>query len=333
MRVLPTRDAPPARLHGAMHDAVFPGGRRARPLLCRLVADSYGGGDDEMVGRLAAAIELVHCASLVQDDLPCFDDAETPPRAARLSRRLRRGDRHPRRRRAADAGVRDAGQRSGAARAGRLPLDGPAHRGDRQLARRHRRPGARARAASRSSSRSTTATRRPRCSAPPPPVGRSAAAPRTTSRAGRASASSSAARCSCATTWKTSAAPPTSIGKPTGRDAALGRPNAAHASGHRELSAEARRCHRRGARAARSADAGERGAPPPGRRSHASRRSPSRLNQRARFASSLLARRAPGSRRSRCPRLVSTSCGKGEISESSPLPACSARGFRHCRGD
>ena len=77
MRALPTRDAPPARLHGAMHDAVFPGGRRARPLLCRLVADSYGGGDDEMVGRLAASLELVHCASLVQDDLPCFDDAGT----------------------------------------------------------------------------------------------------------------------------------------------------------------------------------------------------------------------------------------------------------------
>lgn len=77
LRALPTADAPPTRLHGAMHDAVFPGGRRARPLLCRLVADRYGGGDDEMVGRLAAAIELVHCASLVQDDLPCFDDAAT----------------------------------------------------------------------------------------------------------------------------------------------------------------------------------------------------------------------------------------------------------------
>jgi len=77
LRVLPTRDAPPARLHGAMHDAVFPGGRRARPMLCRLIADRYGGGDDEMVGRMAAAVELVHCASLVQDDLPCFDDAAT----------------------------------------------------------------------------------------------------------------------------------------------------------------------------------------------------------------------------------------------------------------
>jgi geranylgeranyl diphosphate synthase type II len=77
LRVLPTRDAPPARLHGAMHDAVFPGGRRARPLLARLVADRYGHGEDELVGRLAAAVELVHCASLVQDDLPQFDDAAT----------------------------------------------------------------------------------------------------------------------------------------------------------------------------------------------------------------------------------------------------------------
>ena len=77
VRTLPPRDVPPTRLHGAMHDAVFPGGRRARPLLCRLIADRYGGGDDEMVGRMAAAVELVHCASLVQDDLPCFDDAAT----------------------------------------------------------------------------------------------------------------------------------------------------------------------------------------------------------------------------------------------------------------
>jgi len=75
VRALPPRESPPSRLHGAMHDAVFPGGRRARPLLCRLIAERYGHGDDEMVGRMSAAIELVHCASLVQDDLPCFDDA------------------------------------------------------------------------------------------------------------------------------------------------------------------------------------------------------------------------------------------------------------------
>jgi len=36
-----------------------------------------GGGDDapELANAAAAAIELIHCASLVHDDLPCFDDA------------------------------------------------------------------------------------------------------------------------------------------------------------------------------------------------------------------------------------------------------------------
>ena len=76
-RVLPPRDLPPTRLHAAMYDAVFPGGRRARPLLCMLIAERYGHFDDELVCRMAAAVELVHCASLVQDDLPCFDDADT----------------------------------------------------------------------------------------------------------------------------------------------------------------------------------------------------------------------------------------------------------------
>jgi geranylgeranyl diphosphate synthase type II len=68
-RVLPPRDAPPRRLHCAMHEAVFPAGRRTLPMLCRLVADVHGGGDSELVGRFAAALELVHCASRVQDDL------------------------------------------------------------------------------------------------------------------------------------------------------------------------------------------------------------------------------------------------------------------------
>ena len=77
LRVLPSQDIPPTRLHDAMRMSVLPGGGRARPLLCRLVADVYGAGEDELVGRMAAAVELVHCASLVQDDLPCFDDAAT----------------------------------------------------------------------------------------------------------------------------------------------------------------------------------------------------------------------------------------------------------------
>ena len=68
LRALPTRDTPPSRLHGAMHDAVFPGGRRARPLLCRLVADSYGKGDDELVGRLERLAHLRRSGDLTNEE-------------------------------------------------------------------------------------------------------------------------------------------------------------------------------------------------------------------------------------------------------------------------
>lgn len=76
LRVLPEPGTPPSRLHVAMREAVFPGGKRARPLLTCLIAANYGRLEDEMVGRMAAAVELVHCASLVHDDLPAFDNAD-----------------------------------------------------------------------------------------------------------------------------------------------------------------------------------------------------------------------------------------------------------------
>ncbi|HVV84531.1 MAG TPA: polyprenyl synthetase family protein [Kofleriaceae bacterium] len=74
---LPSRDEAPRVLHHAMWDAVVPGGKRVRSLLVVLVADACGGRRPDLVGRLAAAVELVHCASLVHDDLPAFDDADT----------------------------------------------------------------------------------------------------------------------------------------------------------------------------------------------------------------------------------------------------------------
>lgn len=67
-------DCPP-RLAAAMHHAVFPGGARIRPRLCLAVAGACGADDPAVVDAAAAAIELLHCASLVHDDLPCFDDA------------------------------------------------------------------------------------------------------------------------------------------------------------------------------------------------------------------------------------------------------------------
>jgi geranylgeranyl diphosphate synthase type II len=65
----------PPKLAGAMRHAVFPGGARIRPQLCLAVAQACGDDDPALADAAAAAIELLHCASLVHDDLPCFDDA------------------------------------------------------------------------------------------------------------------------------------------------------------------------------------------------------------------------------------------------------------------
>jgi geranylgeranyl diphosphate synthase type II len=68
--------APPA-LAGALRFAVFPGGARVRPRLCLAVAGACGDDAPALADAAASAIELLHCASLVHDDLPCFDDADT----------------------------------------------------------------------------------------------------------------------------------------------------------------------------------------------------------------------------------------------------------------
>lgn len=67
-------DAPP-RLVAAMRYAVFPGGARVRPKLSLAVAGACGDDCPWMTDAAAVAIELLHCASLVHDDLPCFDNA------------------------------------------------------------------------------------------------------------------------------------------------------------------------------------------------------------------------------------------------------------------
>lgn len=65
----------PPLLAKALHYAVFPGGARVRPQLCQAVAIANGHSDPYLATAAASAIELLHCASLVHDDLPCFDDA------------------------------------------------------------------------------------------------------------------------------------------------------------------------------------------------------------------------------------------------------------------
>jgi geranylgeranyl diphosphate synthase type II len=75
-------DCPP-KLAGAIRHAVFPGGARIRPQLCLAVAQACGDDDPQLSEAAASAIELLHCASLVHDDLPCFDDS--PLRRGRAS--------------------------------------------------------------------------------------------------------------------------------------------------------------------------------------------------------------------------------------------------------
>ena len=51
--------------------------RRVRPRLCHSVAAACGEDHPLATEAAGAALELLHCASLVHDDLPCFDAAET----------------------------------------------------------------------------------------------------------------------------------------------------------------------------------------------------------------------------------------------------------------
>jgi geranylgeranyl diphosphate synthase type II len=66
----------PPELAAALNYAVTPGGARIRPTILMSVAMACGDDRPALTNAAAAALELVHCASLVHDDLPCFDDAD-----------------------------------------------------------------------------------------------------------------------------------------------------------------------------------------------------------------------------------------------------------------
>jgi len=66
-------------LAGAMRAGALGSGKRMRPLLLMLVARDLGCASPGLID-VACAVEMVHAASLVLDDMPCMDDA-----------RLRRG--------------------------------------------------------------------------------------------------------------------------------------------------------------------------------------------------------------------------------------------------
>lgn len=67
---------PPAQLSSALAYAAAPGGARIRPTILLSVAMACGDDQPEVSDAAASALELIHCASLVHDDMPCFDDAD-----------------------------------------------------------------------------------------------------------------------------------------------------------------------------------------------------------------------------------------------------------------
>ena len=66
----------PGKLASALHYTVTPGGARIRPSILMAVATACGDPRPGLTDAASAALELIHCASLVHDDLPCFDDAD-----------------------------------------------------------------------------------------------------------------------------------------------------------------------------------------------------------------------------------------------------------------
>lgn len=64
----------PEPLKGAVYHAVMLGGKRVRPALCYAIGRLQENKNWAAVRRAAVAVELIHCYSLVHDDLPCMDN-------------------------------------------------------------------------------------------------------------------------------------------------------------------------------------------------------------------------------------------------------------------
>ena len=64
---------PPERLIAAMRHGSLNGGKRLRPLLLRQAAGVFGLPAERTV-HAGVAVEMIHCYSLIHDDLPAMDD-------------------------------------------------------------------------------------------------------------------------------------------------------------------------------------------------------------------------------------------------------------------
>jgi geranylgeranyl pyrophosphate synthase len=72
-RLAAPADGDPGRLLEAMRYSLLAPGKRIRPLLALAAAESVAPVDGDVL-LACAAVELVHCYSLIHDDLPAMDD-------------------------------------------------------------------------------------------------------------------------------------------------------------------------------------------------------------------------------------------------------------------
>ena len=71
------RDKYPEKLAKAMEYAVMNGGKRIRPVLMYMICDLFEKNNCksyDKIKEIAAALEFIHCYSLVHDDLPAMDN-------------------------------------------------------------------------------------------------------------------------------------------------------------------------------------------------------------------------------------------------------------------
>ena len=76
-------------LRESMGYSLLDGGKRVRPRLLLLVTDMLGGSEDVAM-PFACALEMIHCYSLIHDDLPAMDDDAT--RRGKPSSHIRFGE-------------------------------------------------------------------------------------------------------------------------------------------------------------------------------------------------------------------------------------------------
>lgn len=72
---LPTQDGPLGRVADAMRWGALDGGKRLRPFLVIAAADMFDAPRARSI-RVGCAVEMIHCYSLIHDDLPAMDDSD-----------------------------------------------------------------------------------------------------------------------------------------------------------------------------------------------------------------------------------------------------------------